>query len=62
MRYGIRVLIILAALLVMFITPLFVVSSVTGTTIEPAGVLIDAVALAAILGSVLTWRKRPAAS
>lgn len=62
MRHVIRAVIILAALLVMFVTPLFVVGSTTGTTVEPAGALIDAVAIAAILGSLLTWRKRPAAS
>lgn len=62
MRYIIRILVIALALVVVFLTPLFVVSSAAGTTIEPAGALIDAVALIAIAASLFTWRRRAVAA
>lgn len=61
MRYAARVLVIALALVVIYLTPVVAVSSASGTAIQPAGVLIDAVALAAIVASLFTWRRRAAA-
>ncbi|HEY7624577.1 MAG TPA: hypothetical protein VIA63_06085 [Candidatus Limnocylindria bacterium] len=55
-----RVLVILFALAVMFVTPVFT-SGPNGTSVDPAGGLIDALAIAALTvsaGSFLSERRR----
>ncbi len=60
MRYVVRVFVIALALVVVYLTPVVAVSSASGTAVQFSGVLIDAVAVAAIAAGVLTWRKRTA--
>lgn len=56
---AVRVLLILAALGVLFITPLYAQSSDGGTTLLLTGAVIDAVALLVLLGSAWSlWRDR----
>ena len=55
-----RVAVIVLALFTMFVTPVFVPTS-SGTTLDPAGALIDVLALAALtvsVGSFLSDRRR----
>ena len=59
MRYAIRVLVILAALAVLLVNPVMEGTSTGEVTIYPLSVVVDVIALAAILASLLTWR-RPA--
>lgn len=55
-----RILVLLASLVVLTITPLFV-SSPSGTSIEPAGAIIDAIAVVALVFVASSlWRDRRA--
>lgn len=59
---ALRVLAILAALVVLFLTPLFVQTN-GSTSIEPAGAVIDLVALAVLAAAAWSlWRTRSRAS
>lgn len=52
----IGVVLVLAALLTMYVNPVLVTGP-AGTALIPFGVLIDAIALAALLLGVWTWRR-----
>ena len=53
----IRVLVILVALAVIFVVPVSTASP-SGSSLIPSGLAIDAVAAAAIILSLATWRRR----
>ncbi|HEY6959541.1 MAG TPA: hypothetical protein VI814_12010 [Candidatus Limnocylindria bacterium] len=59
MRYAVRALIVVLALVVMLLTPI-VAESPSGTTYLFWGVVMDLVAVAAIAASAATWRRRAA--
>ena len=50
----IRAVVIAVALVVLFLTPLFVTGP-SGTTIEPVGAVVDALAVLAIVVAAGTW-------
>ncbi|HET8569410.1 MAG TPA: hypothetical protein VFM93_10540 [Candidatus Limnocylindria bacterium] len=53
----VRIAVVAAALLVLVMTPLFVTFS-SGTSFDPIGAVIDAVAILAIVVAIAGWRRR----
>ena len=58
MRYVVRVVVVLIAVVVIFLVPVSTASSSGSSDILWGGLAIDAVAVAALLFSLATWRRR----